>query len=82
VILGHVPKMILMTLSCSSRTSAIAIKEDSTTYEDLRVRIDQALVTDIEPDDEGKAAMNEINAAQARAGGSQRSWRGRENSEG
>ena len=65
VILGHVPKMILDDAFLQQSDIAVAIKEGlddvMTTY---GYAIDQALVTDIEPDEKVKAAMNEINAAQ------------------
>src|SRR5450631_1118595 len=65
VILGHVPKMNLDDAFLQQSDIAIAIKEGlddvMTTY---GYAIDQALVTDIEPDEKVKAAMNEINAAQ------------------
>jgi regulator of protease activity HflC (stomatin/prohibitin superfamily) len=65
VILGHVPKMNLDDAFLQQAEIAVAIKEGldevMTTY---GYSIDQALVTDIKPDEKVKAAMNEINAAQ------------------
>ena len=65
VILGHVPKMNLDDTFLQQSDIAVAIKEGlddvMTTY---GYSIDQALVTDIKPDEKVKAAMNEINAAQ------------------
>lgn len=65
VILGHVPKMNLDDAFLQQSDIAIAIKQGladvMTTY---GYAIDQALVTDIQPDEKVKAAMNEINAAQ------------------
>ncbi len=65
VILGHVPKMNLDDTFLQQADIAVAIKEGldevMTTY---GYSIDQALVTDIKPDEKVKAAMNEINAAQ------------------
>jgi len=65
VILGHVPKMNLDDAFLQQADIAVAIKEGlddvMTTY---GYSIDQALVTDIKPDEKVKAAMNEINAAQ------------------
>ena len=65
VILGHVPKMNLDDAFLQQSDLAGAIKDGlddvMTTYE---YAIDQALVTDIEPDEKVKSAMNEISAAQ------------------
>ena len=65
VILGHVPKMNLDDAFLQSPTLPWRSSKGSTmltrTY---GYRIHQALVTDIQPDDKVKAAMNEINAAQ------------------
>ena len=65
VILGHVPKMNLDDAFLQQSDLAGAIKDGlddvMTTY---GYAIDQALVTDIEPDEKVKSAMNEINAAQ------------------
>jgi len=65
VILGHVPKMNLDDAFLQQADIAVAIKvgldDVMTTY---GYSIDQALVTDIKPDEKVKAAMNEINAAQ------------------
>ena len=61
VILGHVPKMNpSAAIRYCGRDQAGARRRD----EAYGYAIDQALVTDIQPDDKVKAAMNEINAAQ------------------
>src|SRR5580698_8452975 len=65
VILGHVPKMILDDAFLQQSDIAIAIKEGlDDVMRTYGYAIDQALVTDIEPDEKVKAAMNDINAAQ------------------
>src|SRR5690242_4327239 len=65
VILGHVPKMILDDAFLQQSDIAIAIKEGlDDVMKTYGYAIDQALVTDIQPDEKVKAAMNEINAAQ------------------
>ena len=65
VILGHVPKMILDDAFLQQSDIAIAIKEGlDDVMQTYGYAIDQALVTDIEPDEKVKAAMNDINAAQ------------------
>ncbi len=65
VILGHVPKMILDDAFLQQSDIAVAIKEGlDDVMKTYGYAIDQALVTDIEPDEKVKAAMNEINAAQ------------------
>src|ERR1700691_604683 len=65
VILGHVPKMILDDAFLQQSDIAIAIKQGlDDVMRTYGYAIDQALVTDIQPDDKVKAAMNEINAAQ------------------
>ncbi len=65
VILGHVPKMILDDAFLQQSDIAVAIKEGlDDVMKTYGYAIDQALVTDIEPDAKVKAAMNEINAAQ------------------
>jgi regulator of protease activity HflC (stomatin/prohibitin superfamily) len=65
VILGHVPKMNLDDAFLQQSDIAIAIKEGlDDVMRTYGYAIDQALVTDIEPDEKVKAAMNEINAAQ------------------
>ncbi|MGH9512340.1 MAG: SPFH domain-containing protein [Terriglobales bacterium] len=65
VILGHVPKMILDDAFLQQSDIAVAIKQGlDDVMKTYGYAIDQALVTDIEPDDKVKAAMNEINAAQ------------------
>jgi regulator of protease activity HflC (stomatin/prohibitin superfamily) len=65
VILGHVPKMNLDDAFLQQSDIAIAIKEGlDDVMKTYGYAIDQALVTDIEPDAKVKAAMNEINAAQ------------------
>lgn len=65
VILGHVPKMNLDDAFLQQSDIAVAIKQG---FDDVMrtygYAIDQALVTDIQPDDKVRAAMNEINAAQ------------------
>jgi regulator of protease activity HflC (stomatin/prohibitin superfamily) len=65
VILGHVPKMILDDAFLQQSDIAVAIKEGlDEVMKTYGYAIDQALVTDIEPDEKVKAAMNDINAAQ------------------
>ena len=65
VILGHVPKMILDDAFLQQSDIAIAIKEGlDDVMKTYGYAIDQALVTDIEPDEKVKAAMNDINATQ------------------
>jgi len=65
VILGHVPKMNLDDAFLQQSDIAVAIKEGlDDVMKTYGYAIDQALVTDIEPDAKVKAAMNEINAAQ------------------
>jgi len=65
VILGHVPKMNLDDAFLQQSDISIAIKEGlDDVMKTYGYAIDQALVTDIEPDEKVKAAMNEINAAQ------------------
>jgi len=65
VILGHVPKMNLDDAFLQQSDIAIAIKEGlDDVMKTYGYAIDQALVTDIEPDEKVKTAMNEINAAQ------------------
>ena len=65
VILGHVPKMNLDDAFLQQSDIAVAIKEGlDDVMKTYGYAIDQALVTDIQPDDKVKAAMNEINAAQ------------------
>jgi regulator of protease activity HflC (stomatin/prohibitin superfamily) len=65
VILGHVPKMNLDDAFLQQSDIAVAIKEGlSDVMQTYGYAIDQALVTDIKPDEKVKAAMNEINAAQ------------------
>ncbi|HXR18293.1 MAG TPA: SPFH domain-containing protein [Terriglobales bacterium] len=65
VILGHVPKMLLDDAFLQQSDIAIAIKEGlDDVMKTYGYAIDQALVTDIEPDEKVKAAMNDINAAQ------------------
>jgi regulator of protease activity HflC (stomatin/prohibitin superfamily) len=65
VILGHVPKMILDDAFLQQSDIAIAIKEGlDDVMKTYGYAIDQALVTDTEPDEKVKAAMNDINAAQ------------------
>ncbi len=65
VILGHVPKMILDDAFLQESDIAVAIKQGlDDVMRTYGYAIDQALVTDIEPDEKVKAAMNEINAAQ------------------
>jgi regulator of protease activity HflC (stomatin/prohibitin superfamily) len=65
VILGHVPKMILDDAFLQQSDIAVAIKEGlDDVMKTYGYSIDQALVTDIEPDEKVKAAMNDINAAQ------------------
>src|SRR6266446_4603636 len=65
VILGHVPKMILDDAFLQQSDIAVAIKEGlDDVMKTYGYAIDQALVTDIEPDEKVKCAMNEINAAQ------------------
>src|SRR5689334_20723727 len=65
VILGHVPKMNLDDAFLQQSDIAVAIKQGlDDVMRTYGYSIDQALVTDIQPDDKVKAAMNEINAAQ------------------
>src|SRR5450432_3787867 len=65
VILGHVPKMNLDDAFLQQSDLAGAIKEGlDDVMKTYGYAIDQALVTDIEPDEKVKSAMNEINAAQ------------------
>jgi len=65
VILGHVPKMILDDAFLKQSDIAVAIKEGlDDVMKTYGYAIDQALVTDIEPDEKVKSAMNEINSAQ------------------
>jgi regulator of protease activity HflC (stomatin/prohibitin superfamily) len=65
VILGHVPKMNLDDTFLQQSDIAVAIKEGlDDVMKTYGYAIDQALVTDIVPDEKVKAAMNEINAAQ------------------
>jgi regulator of protease activity HflC (stomatin/prohibitin superfamily) len=66
VILGHVPKMILDDAFLQQSDIAGAIKQGlDDVMRTYGYAIDQALVTDIQPDDKVKAAMNEINARSA-----------------
>src|ERR1041385_8022076 len=65
VILGHVPKMNLDDAFLQQSDIAIAIKQGlDDVMQTYGYAIDQALVTDIQPDEKVKSAMNEINAAQ------------------
>lgn len=65
VILGHVPKMNLDDAFLQESDIAVAIKQGlDDVMQTYGYAIDQALVTDIQPDEKVKAAMNEINAAQ------------------
>src|SRR6266704_737746 len=65
MILGHVPKMNLDDAFLQQSDIAIAIKQVlDDVMQTYGYAIDQALVTDIQPDEKVKAAMNEINAAQ------------------
>ncbi|HEY6937994.1 MAG TPA: SPFH domain-containing protein [Terriglobales bacterium] len=65
VILGHVPKMNLDDAFLQQSDIAIAIKQGlDDVMKTYGYAIDQALVTDIQPDEKVKVAMNEINAAQ------------------
>src|ERR1043165_823631 len=65
VILGHVPKMNLDDAFLQQSDIAVAIKQGlDDVMRTYGYSIDQALVTDIQPDDKVKAAMHEINAAQ------------------
>jgi regulator of protease activity HflC (stomatin/prohibitin superfamily) len=65
VILGHVPKMNLDDAFLQQADIAAAIRDSlADVMKTYGYAIDQALVTDIEPDPKVKAAMNEINAAQ------------------
>src|SRR5262252_96073 len=65
VILGHVPRMNLDDAFLQQSDIAVAIKQGlDDVMRTYGYAIDQALVTDIQPDDKVKAAMNEINAAQ------------------
>ena len=65
VILSHVPKMNLDDTFLQQSDIAVAIKVGlDDVMKTYGYAIDQALVTDIKPDEKVKAAMNEINAAQ------------------
>src|SRR5499427_8266473 len=65
VILGHVPRMNLDDAFLQQSDIAVAIKQGlDDVMRTYGYAIDQALVTDIEPDEKVKAAMNDINAAQ------------------
>jgi regulator of protease activity HflC (stomatin/prohibitin superfamily) len=65
VILGHVPKMNLDDAFLQEADIAVAIKQGlDDVMQTYGYAIDQALVTDIQPDEKVKVAMNEINAAQ------------------
>src|ERR1051326_1967062 len=65
VILGHVPKMNLDDAFLQQSDIAVAIKQGlDDVMRTYGYSIDQALVTNIQPDEKVKAAMNEINAAQ------------------
>jgi regulator of protease activity HflC (stomatin/prohibitin superfamily) len=65
MILGHVPKMNLDDAFLQQADIAVAIKDGlSDVMKTYGYAIDPALVTDIQPDEKVKAAMNEINAAQ------------------
>ena len=65
VILGHVPKMNLDDAFLQQSDIAVAIKQGlDDVMQTYGYAIDQALVTDIQPDEKVKSAMNEINAAQ------------------
>ncbi len=65
VIFGHVPKMNLDDAFLQQSDIAVAIKQGlDDVMQTYGYAIDQALVTDIQPDEKVKAAMNEINAAQ------------------
>lgn len=65
VILGHVPKMNLDDAFLQQSDIATAIKQGlDDVMRTYGYAIDQALVTDIQPDEKVKSAMNEINAAQ------------------
>lgn len=65
VILGHVPKMNLDDAFLQQSDIAIAIKQGlDDVMRTYGYAIDQALVTDLQPDEKVKSAMNEINAAQ------------------
>jgi regulator of protease activity HflC (stomatin/prohibitin superfamily) len=70
VILGHVPKMNLDDAFLQQSDIAVAIKQGlDDVMQTYGYAIDQALVTDIQPDEKVKSAMNEINAAQRAGGG-------------
>src|SRR5260370_7897911 len=63
-LLGHVPKMNLDDAFLQQSDIAVAIKEGlDDVMKTYGYAIDQALVTDIEPDEKVKSAMNEINSA-------------------
>src|ERR1017187_10789865 len=62
VILGHVPKMNLDDAFLQQSDIAVAIKQGlDDVMKTYGYAIDQALVTDIKPDDKVKEAMNDIN---------------------
>jgi regulator of protease activity HflC (stomatin/prohibitin superfamily) len=65
VVRAKVPKMTLDNVFENKDDVAIAVKEELTeTMQDFGYGILKALVTDINPDDKVKVAMNEINASE------------------
>ncbi len=65
VILGHVPRMTLdEVFERQGEISSVVAKELASDMAGFGYRIYKALVTNIEPDEKVKSAMNDINAAQ------------------
>jgi regulator of protease activity HflC (stomatin/prohibitin superfamily) len=65
VILGHVPRMTLdEVFERQAEISVVVTRELSSDMAGFGYRIYKALVTNIEPDEKVKSAMNDINAAQ------------------
>jgi regulator of protease activity HflC (stomatin/prohibitin superfamily) len=65
VILGHVPRMTLdEVFEKQAEISMVVARELSSDMAGFGYRIYKALVTNIEPDEKVKSAMNDINAAQ------------------
>jgi regulator of protease activity HflC (stomatin/prohibitin superfamily) len=65
VIVGHVPRMTLdEVFERQAEISTVVAKELSSDMAGFGYRIYKALVTNVEPDEKVKSAMNDINAAQ------------------
>ena len=65
VILGHVPKMTLDDAFINQAQIAVDLKDElDKQMEPYGYSIAKALITDIEPDEKVKSAMNDINASQ------------------